>query len=141
MDEVELYIREIYRFAPTIGMDPAILIAQSALETGYWKSERWVSELNPAGLGITGNPGDRYDFFESGTISARAQMAHMHAEVYGRSQPLPSILQGVDATYENVFQAGWAGTIVTIQDLSGTWAVDKEYHHKIVRVAIEIYGK
>lgn len=141
MDEVELYIREMYRFAPSIGMDPAILIAQSALETGYWKSERWVTELNPAGLGITGNPGDRYDFFESGTISARAQMAHMHAEVYGRSQELPPILQGVDRTYEHVFQAGWAGTIVTIEDLSGTWAVDKEYHYKIVRVAKEIYGR
>lgn len=141
MDEVEKYIREMYRLAPTLGFDPAILIAQSALETGYWKSERWVNELNPAGLGITGNPGDRFDFFESGTNAARAQMAHMHAEVYGRSQELPAVLQGVDPTYEHVFQAGWAGTIRTIEDLSGTWAVDTEYHHKIVRVAREIYGK
>ncbi|HWV23905.1 MAG TPA: SH3 domain-containing protein, partial [Thermomicrobiales bacterium] len=141
MDEVESYIREMYRLAPTLGFDPAILIAQSALETGYWKSDRWVIELNPAGLGITGNPGDIYDYFESGTNAARAQMAHMHAEVYGRSQELPAILQGVDRTYENVFQAGWAGTIVTIEDLSGTWAVDTSYHHKIVRVANEIYGK
>lgn len=141
MDEVEKYIREMYRLAPTLGFDPAILIAQSALETGYWKSERWVTELNPAGLGISGNPWDRYDFFESGTNAARAQMAHMHAEVYGRSQALPTVLQGVDPTYEQVFQAGWAGTIRTIEDLSGTWAVDPEYHHKIVRVAREMFGK
>ena len=46
----------------------------------------------------------------------------------------------VDPTYQQVFQAGWAGTIRTIEDLSGTWAVDPEYHHKIVRVAREIFG-
>lgn len=142
MDEVELYIQEVYRLAPTIGFDPAILVAQSALETGYWTSDWWAERLNPAGLGITGDPAAEKEstYFESGTISARAQLAHMHAEVYGRSQELPAILQGVDKTYEHVFQAGWAGTIRTIEDLSGTWAVDPLYHTKIVRVANELFG-
>ena len=55
MDEVENYIREVYRLAPQIGFDPAIIVAQSDLETGHWKSLHREQELNPAGLGITGN--------------------------------------------------------------------------------------
>lgn len=142
MDEVERYIREVYRLAPEVGFDPAIIISQSALETGYWKSAWWETRLNPAGLGITGDPRQENasPTFESGIISARAQLAHMHAEVYGDKQPLPTDLQGVDPTYQNVFIAGWAGTIVTIEDLSGTWAVDPLYHTKIVRVANEMFG-
>jgi uncharacterized protein YraI len=141
MDEVERYINEIYRYAPQIGFDPAILVAQSALETGYWKSDWWRLRLNPAGLGITGDPAQESGspIFASGTMAARAQMAHMHAEVIGNAQPLPQTLQGIDPTYQRVFAAGWAGTIRTLQDLSGTWAVDPLYAEKIVRVAKELY--
>lgn len=142
MDEVEKYINEIYRFAPEIGLDPSLLVAQSALETGYWKSYWWKERLNPAGLQLTddhsthgASPG-----FESGTVSARAQMAHMHAEVYGDREPLPVLLQGVDIGYESVFKAGWAGDIVTLEDLGGTWATDTSYGYKIARVAAEIFG-
>ncbi len=141
MNEVERYVREVYRLAPEIGFDPAILIAQSALETGYWRSSWWQYRLNPAGLGITGDPRqeDGSQTFASGTMSARGQIAHMHAEVYGASRALPDVLQGADTTYQRVFEAGWAGTIVTIDDLSGTWAVDPRYAGKIVRVGREIF--
>jgi uncharacterized protein YraI len=141
MDEVERYIREVYRLAPQIGFDPAILVAQSALETGYWKSDWWSLRLNPAGIGVTGDPAQNSasPTFPSGTVAARAQIAHMHAEVFGNSRPLPQVLQGVDPTYQRVFEAGWAGTIRTINDLAGTWAVDPQYGHKIVRVGREIF--
>jgi uncharacterized protein YraI len=141
MDEVERYIREVYRLGPQIGFDPAIIVAQSALETGYWKSSWWIDRLNPAGIGVTGDPAQNAASpnFPSGTIAARAQMAHMHAEVFGSSRPLPAELQGVDPTYQRVFAAGWAGTIRTINDLAGTWAVDPQYGHKIVRVGREIF--
>lgn len=140
--DVELYIYEIYRLAPTLGFDPSLLVAQSALETGYWKSKWWDERLNPAGLGINDDPSTHpYSAkFPNGTIAARAQLAHMHAEVYGDRVALPKVLQGVDVTYERVFQAGWAGTVVTLEDLSGTWATDPEYGWKISRVASYIFG-
>lgn len=140
MDEVENYINEVYRLAPQIGFDPAIIVAQSNLETGHWTSFYWNRDLNPAGLGISGNQWQIEPVFASGTISARAQLAHMHAEVFGNSRPLPAELQGIDPTYQNVFNAGWAGTIRTIADLAGTWAVDPEYANKIVNRAVAIYG-
>ncbi len=140
--DVELYIYEIYRLAPVLGFDPSLLIAQSALETGYWKSKWWEERLNPAGLGITDDPSSHpySGKFPNGTIAARAQLAHMHAEVYGNRVALPAQLQGVDVTYENVIKAGWAGTVVTLEDLSGTWATDPLYGWKISRVASYIFG-
>lgn len=141
IDEVERYVVEMYRLAPQVGFDPAILVAQSALETGNWRSFYWVERLNPAGLGVTGDPDQNAasPTFASGTLAARAQIAHMHAEVYGNSRPLPAVLQGADPTYQRVFEAGWAGTIRTIEDLAGTWAVDPEYDVKIVRKANDIF--
>jgi uncharacterized protein YraI len=141
LPEVEAYIREIYRLAPQVGLDPALLVSQSALETGNWKSKWWRQRLNPAGLGITGNTKAHIDSqrFSTGVRAARAQIAHMHAEVYGSAQPLPAVLLGADVSYQNVFDAGWAGSIRTLADLSGTWAADPAYHKKIVRVAREIF--
>lgn len=141
MDEVTRYITEIYFRAPQIGLDPAILVAQSALETNFWRDDWWVLRLNPAGIGVTGHPGQNTTSptFANGMIAARAQLAHMHAEVFGNRQALPPVLQGVDPTYQRVFAAGWAGTIVTIQGLSGTWAVDPLYAEKIVTRAKWIF--
>lgn len=141
MDEVTLYITEIYFRAPQIGLDPALLVAQSALETNYWRDDWWDLRLNPAGIGITGNPwqNNASPTFANGMIAARAQLAHMHAEVFGNRQPLPPVLQGVDPTYQRVFEAGWAGTIVTVDDLAGTWAVDPQYGIKIITRAREIF--
>ena len=45
---------EVYRLAPLVGLDPAIVIAQSAHETGWRQSPAWTDHLNPAGIGITG---------------------------------------------------------------------------------------
>src|SRR3954463_1361348 len=43
------YIREIYRLAPLVGIDPAFVVSQSALETADWTSTYWSNNLNPAG--------------------------------------------------------------------------------------------
>lgn len=142
IEDVELYVYEVYRLAPILGFDPALIVAQSALETGYWHSKWWEERLNPAGLGINDEPSTHpySQEFPNGTIAARAQLAHMHAEVYGNRKPLHKDLQGTDVTYERVFQAGWAGTVVTLDDLAGTWATDPQYGWKISRVAAEIFG-
>jgi hypothetical protein len=141
MDQVTLLIQEFYRLGPIIGFDPALLVAQSALETDFWRSSWWINRLNPAGIGITGDPTQTQasPLFANGTMAARAQMAHMHAEVFGSRVTLQPDLQGADPTYQKVFDAGWAGTIVTLHDLAGTWAVDPLYDQKIVSRAVAIF--
>ena len=54
-DQVWAYVTEVYRLAPRVGLDPAMVVAQSALETGWWQSAAWIDHLNPAGIGITGS--------------------------------------------------------------------------------------
>ncbi|MGC4191532.1 MAG: SH3 domain-containing protein [Thermomicrobiales bacterium] len=108
MDEVERYVREIYRLAPAVGFDPGFLVVQSAHETGNWTSGWWIARLNPAGIGVTGDPYQNSisPTFANGTMAARAQIAHMHAEVFGLSRSLPAVLQGADPTYQAPFNAG-----------------------------------
>ena len=54
-EELRAYVMEVYRLAPLVGIDPAIVVAQSAHETGWWQSPAWTDHLNPAGIGITGS--------------------------------------------------------------------------------------
>lgn len=129
LDEVYAYIDEVYRLAPTLDFDAAIIIAQSVHETGDWQASWWTERLNPAGIGITGDPAqnDLSKYFEDGVEAARAQLAHMHAYVYGDSKSLPSELEGTDPRYDAVFDAGTDGSVETIADLAEKWAVDADY--------------
>src|SRR5262245_23185558 len=54
--EVTAYAKEAFRLAPLVGLDPSIAVSQSAHETDYWRSGWWLERLNPAGIGITGDP-------------------------------------------------------------------------------------
>ena len=54
-EDLRAYLMEVYRLAPLVGIDPAIVVAQSAHETGWWQSPAWTDHLNPAGIGITGS--------------------------------------------------------------------------------------
>lgn len=143
INDVIAYVNEIYRLAPTLEFDPAILIAQSALETNYWGPGWWNDRLNPAGLGITGTASQDQasQTFPTGTASARAQLAHMHAYVYGTSRALPSDLVGADNRYNTVLSSGNAGSVVTIDNLTGKWATDVIYGSKIVIRGNEIFGQ
>lgn len=135
LDQVYAYIDEIDRLAPTLDFDASILIAQSVHETGDWQSSWWSERLNPAGIGITGDPAqdEASKTFASGVEAARAQLAHMHAYVYGSTRTLPSDLEGTDPRYGAVFEAGNDGSVKTIADLAMKWAIDENYAEGICR--------
>lgn len=142
LDDVVAYVNEVYRLAAITGIDAAIVIAQSAHETDAWSSYWWNERLNPAGIGITGDPVEdgASQTFATGVAAARGQIAHLHAYVYGNSMPLPADLQGTDARYQAVFDAGYDGTAHQIQDLTGKWAVDPTYHDGICDRGNAIFG-
>src|SRR5215211_7623647 len=54
LGEVKRYVRAVYRLAPKVGLDPAIVVSQASHETASWTSFWWNERLNPAGIGITG---------------------------------------------------------------------------------------
>jgi hypothetical protein len=130
MEEVRAFIGEVFRLAPELGFDPAILVAQSAEETGNWRSRVWIEGLNPAGIGIT-DSGNVSIPYTNGAQAARAQLVHAFAYTVGRI-PAGHILTPfvtLDPRFEAVFAANFGGTVRTIADLTGKWATDAVEPH------------
>jgi hypothetical protein len=133
LDQVERYLAEVYALAPRAGIDPAIVVAQSALETDNWRDRWWAERLNPAGLGITGDPvhneGSRS--WGSGADAARAQIVHL--SLYARGKPLPPDLEPhahLDPRRDAI-AADVLGTRRTLASLGGFWAAVADYGQRI----------
>src|SRR5215203_3127505 len=84
-EELRAYVTEVYRLAPLVGIDPAIVVAQSAHETGWWQSPAWTDHLNPAGIGVTGAD-VASPTWENGVAAARAHLVHLFLYAAG---PIP----------------------------------------------------
>ena len=134
---VQDYIFEVYRLAPLVGIDPAIVVAQGAHETGDWTSKWWRDRLNPAGIGITGDPAQNAASrtWENGTDAARAQIVHLA----GYAIPMSSMAWNTGKLGQYIrldprlsaIPLRWQGTQETIHDLTGKWATDPRYAEKI----------
>jgi len=130
------------------GIDFWVLAGQGHLETNNWTSSWWVNRGNPAGLGITGDPGQNSgsQTWETGEQSAFGHLAHMVAYVWGEdwdmhwheSWPDPVV---VDKRFGTAVFA-YGGTARTLRDLNGTWAIDPEnsYHVKVANRANILQG-
>ncbi len=140
MGDLTDYVYEVYRLAPIVGIDPAIVIAQSAIETGNWTSSYWTNSLNPAGLGIHYDGAPSYTWY-SGTDAARFQIALLYIYVNG---PIPAghILRpylALGPGWTGPIDEGFAGKVKKVNDLSGRWAVDPNYGNHIALRGSEIY--
>jgi hypothetical protein len=125
------YFTELYRLCAKYQLDASILVAQSANETGKWKSAIWNQYGNPAGIGVTGtdtSTGTNYSLvYKNGKDAARAHVVHMQAYVRG-AIPAGTELHDytdLDPRYDAVFQANYDGTITRIADfnVNGRWAL------------------
>lgn len=107
------------------GINSDVAFVQMCLETGFLKFGGLVTENmnNFCGLGSIdkNNPGNS---FETELLGVRAHIQHLHA--YGTTRDLYKPL--IDPRYKYVNPRGKAPTI---QELTGTWAADKEYGAKL----------
>lgn len=132
----EDYAVELFRLCALVSFDARILFAQAAHETADFTSSWFRTRLNPAGIGITGDPAQdaASHTWKSGTEAARAHVVHMWAYAKGSIQlghPLREYVDD-DPRYPNVFDAGFAGTVRTLGDLgNGKWATDPNYAPQI----------
>lgn len=140
LPEVRAYIEEVYRLAPLVGLDPAIVLAQSAHETGFWRSDAWGDHLNPAGIGVTA-PGVPSPSWSNGTAAARAHIVHLYLYAAGAVGPdhLLAPYQGLDPRYEAAMEAGRAASARTVADLTRRWATDPGYAAGIVRAGNALF--
>lgn len=108
-----------FKLAPTYGIDPLWALAQSCLETGWFKyagSAVTPAHHNYCGLGVTttGKPGAVFDTIEDGI---RAQLQHLYA--YGCKMALPSGEPKLDPRFDLVTR----GIAAYWEQLAGRWAV------------------
>lgn len=110
--------QSFFYVAPIYGIDPVMMIAQSILETGWFKfkgSSVSPSQHNYCGLGATGG-GVAGAAFESIDEGVNAQAQHLYA--YGCKDPLPAGIEIVDPRYSLVTR----GKATTWEELAGKWA-------------------
>src|SRR4051812_27042638 len=116
LQEVEAYLRELWRLCQKFGVDFSLAVAHSANETGdpnrggAWLSPAWRDWLNPIGLGIT-DGGLDMRIYRSGVEAARAHFVHLWLYVMGEipeGSELESYVE-LDPRYEDAIRAGYAG--------------------------------
>lgn len=138
LDQVKAYVTEAYALAPRAGIDPAIVVAQSALETDNWRDNHWREKLNPAGMGVT----DAFNFghgWDSGADAARGQIVHLW--LYARGKPLPNALvphAHLDPRRDAIPQ-DHLGRAPTLESLGGKWATQDDYGQRIANRSGDIF--
>jgi N-acetylmuramoyl-L-alanine amidase len=141
-EDLRTYLMEVYRLAPLVGIDPAIVVAQSAHETGWWQSPAWTDHLNPAGIGITGSD-VASPSWENGEAAARAHLVHLFLYAAGPippGHPLEPYIP-LDPRYDAARAAGRAKSAISLADLTGLWATDPDYGGRVARVGTRLFAE
>jgi hypothetical protein len=139
--ETRAYIYEVYRLAPLVGLDPAIVISQSALETANWTSDYWATYLNPAGIGIGYGGASSYTWAD-GAAAARNHVVRLYIYSAGpieAGNPLYAY-RNDGPTYQRLFDLGYDGQARVLDDLTGKWATDPLYGQKVSSRGSGIYA-
>lgn len=110
--------RAFFKLAPKYGIDPMMAIAQSILETGWFKyagSAVTADQHNYCGLGVT-STGVKGTAFETVEDGVTAQLQHLFA--YGCKDALASGEKVLDPRFSLVTR----GVATYWQQLAGRWA-------------------
>ena len=131
------FVNQLWQAAIDEGVRPELLYAQVMIETGNLRfgGDVLPEQCNFGGMGATGD-GERGLSFDTVLKGLRAQALHLRA--YAGYEPLtvdPSKAREVDQR-----DGAWilAKKANIIRKLAGTWAMDKNYAVKLVRVMNEL---
>jgi hypothetical protein len=138
-DDIRVIVAHYYKTAAPVGLDPLLVVAQMALETGgltsFW-SQR--PRRNPAGIGVTGAPGAGVSF-PSWKIAVRAHTGRLLAYSLPRGGENPLQRELIEeALAHRALPQRFRGVAPRLEGLAGTWAADPHYAVKLARVANEI---
>lgn len=137
-DDLREYTRELSRLCRAHGISFNLAIGQFVHETTDRdslipaSSPPWTRSLNPAGIGVSDDSRWFWHTWPDGAAAARNHFLHLWE--YDRGAPPPSgLTERDDVRWQAVQDAGSAGTVHTLRDLNGTWAIDRQnnYHGKI----------
>jgi hypothetical protein len=117
----------------TAGVDPLIAVAQMCHETGNLTSW-WAARprRNPAGIGVTGEPGAGLSFptWARHAIPAHVGRLVAYATDPANRTPEQATLVKIAISYRALPSRLW-GSAPTLAGLTGTWATDPDYTEKV----------
>jgi hypothetical protein len=140
---IDVMVPALYKEALRYGIDPVVMVAQSAKETGYGtftgKVKDWF--YNPAGIkvhpteqalvpGVTdGDNPLAHQRFSSWTMGARAHAQHLRAYC---GAPVPV----EDVVHPRYFVVN--RRITSVEELGGAWAPSPTYGNEVQRIALTL---
>jgi hypothetical protein len=137
--DVRNIVEDYYATAPAAGLDPLLIVAQMVEETGHLTSF-WSQRprRNPAGIGVTGQPGEGVSFPDWKTaVRAHAGRLLAYALPKGSENAFQRTLIAEALTFRPLPDA-LRGAAPTLEGLVGTWAADPQYAKKLASVANQI---
>lgn len=150
----QLFCETIFHNAPKVFLDPAILWAECAHETGGFTSPRWNNDLNPAGIGIVSDATKQPFKIPNAEVSAYIYLSMMNRLVVGKkNEPW---LSKIPTDPKNWLDTVWARhcqfapKVTKIKDLNlaykypdgdgaFTWAEDANYAAGVLSWAKSLY--
>jgi hypothetical protein len=137
--KVKMIVGLYVKTSTSVGLDPLLVVAQMILETGNLSSD-WSQppHRNPAGIGVTGEPGEGISF-PTWRAAVRAHVGRLLAYCVSEGAETPAQLKLIEeALTWRPLPETLRGAVTSLSGLAGTWAANKQYAGKIVRVATEI---
>jgi hypothetical protein len=137
--EVVAIVNRYYRTSTAVGLDPLLVVAQMVEETAHLSSF-WAQRprRNPAGIGVTGEPGVGLSFPDWAT-AIRAHTGRLLAYSLPAGRENAAQLRLIDeALTFRPLPDDKRGVAPVLNGLAGTWAADLTYAVKLAAVANEI---
>ena len=137
--EVMSIVNRYYRTAAAVGLDPLLVVAQLVEETehltSFW-SQR--PRRNPAGIGVTGEPGIGLSFpdWETAVRAHTGRLLAYSLPLGGESTAQLKLID--EALAFRPLPDDKRGVAAALKGLAGTWAADPQYAVKLAAVANEI---
>jgi hypothetical protein len=126
-----------WEYGRRTGLCPEVLYAQAAYETHYGRFTGIVlpEYNNWAGIKIASSNGDNPEDHERFATPEDGVRAHFnHIAAYTGLNPLGE----PHGRYHVILRMPWAGTVKTLEELSGKWAPSPTYHQRIVTMLEEM---
>ncbi|HEY7630590.1 MAG TPA: N-acetylmuramoyl-L-alanine amidase [Thermoleophilaceae bacterium] len=138
-NDVRHIVANYYATAPAVGLDPLIVVAQMSEETGHLTSF-WSQRprRNPAGIGVTGEPGQGVSFPDWKTaVRAHTGRLLAYAIPKGSENPAQAALIEEALSFRPLGDEH-RGVAPTLKGLVHQWAADPNYDKVLSAVANQI---
>jgi N-acetylmuramoyl-L-alanine amidase/Mannosyl-glycoprotein endo-beta-N-acetylglucosaminidase len=137
--DVRAIVNRYYKTAAAVGLDPLLVVAQMVEETGHLTSF-WSQRprRNPAGIGVTGEPGVGLSF-PNWETAVRAHTGRLLAYSLPSGAENPAQLELIEEalTFRPLPDHN-RGIAPSLKGLAGTWAADPQYAVKLAHMANDI---